>query len=301
MADRLAGLAVWEDGPARALLGALTARPWLIAGPAIVALMLAAAWLRATPAEFRAAMVVGPVETLDRAADSRADASSDGGTGVSDFSRFLALLTSVEASRRLAREGWVLPAMFPEARDEATGRWHPPPGLGAWAERTVARLLGREAWRPPGPEALAERLHLRLEIGGVGASGLERIRLRHRDRDTALRLLALLHATADGMVREAAAARAEAQIAYVRERLAETDLVEHDRALQTLLLEQERRRMLIQADLPYAAALLEPPTAPPLPGWPNPFAVFCLAAACGVFTGLALAFAADGLGLAAAR
>ena len=53
--------------------------------------------------------------------------------------------------------------------------------------------------------------------------------------------------------------------------------------------------MLIQADLPYAADLVQPPSAPPLPGWPNPVLVLCLAASCGLFAGFVLAFAADGL------
>jgi hypothetical protein len=293
--DRTAGIFAAEEAPVRQLLGTLLSRRWLIAGPAIVAVMLALAWLRATPAEYRAFMVVGPTETLDRAAAAGTAGSSAGGDGVADFSRFLALLTSVEMARRLSGADWVLPALFPEAWDAAARRWHPPDGLAARATRAGARLLGRDGWRPPGPEALAERLAERLSVGPVGSSGLRRIGLRHADRETALRLLALLHATADGLVREAAAAGADARIGYLQDRLAEVAQVAHRSALEALLMEQERRRMLIQADLPYAATLLERPAAPPLADWPDPALVLALAAVCGLFTGLTLAFAAEGL------
>lgn len=303
MVDRTAGFFRAEEAPVRQLLGTLSSRRWLIAGPAIVAVIMALAWLRATPAEYRAFMVVGPTETLDRvaAADTAvAAASSAGGDGVADFSRFLALLTSVETARRLAETDWVLPALFPDAWDDAARRWHPPNGLAARATRAGARLLGREAWRPPGPEALADRLAERLAVGPVGGSGLRRIGLRHADRETALRLLALLHATADGLVREAAAAGADARIGYLQDRLAEAAQVDHRGALEALLMEQERRRMLIQGDLPYAATLLERPAAPPLADWPDPALVLALAAVCGLFTGLTLAFAAEGLSRPAA-
>ena len=299
MVDRSASVAGLDAPPVRQLVDTLMTRRWLIAGPAIVALMLAVAWLRATPAEYRAVMVVGPTETLDRAAGGDALPSSGGASEVTDFARFLALSTSVAASRRLAAEAWVLPALFPEAWDGSAQRWRPPDGIGPRIERAAAWLLGRDTWRRPGPEALAERLQQRLSVGPMGGSDMRRITLRHRDRATALRLLSLVHATADDLVREAAAARADAQIAYLRGRLVSADLVEHRRALETLLLEQERQRMLIQADLPYAAELLERPSAPTRAGWPNPFLVLVLAATCGVFTGLTLAFAADGLRTAA--
>ena len=294
MVDRSVSLTWIGDTPFRLLLGTVIGRRWLIAGPAVVAIVLATAWLRTTPAEYRATMVVGSTATLDRAAGGDRATGSSAGSPVNDFSRFLALTTSVAAARQLAEQDWVLPALFPESWDEATARWYPPGGLGPKAERLAARLLGRDGWSPPGPEALAERLGERLQIGPVGGSGLQRIGLRHRDRETALRLLSLVHATADQMVRQSSAARADGQITYLRQRLTAVDLVEHRRTLETLLLDQERQRMLIQADLPYAAALLERPFAPTQADWPNPVLVFALATFCGIFCGLMFAFAADG-------
>ena len=210
-------------------------------------------------------------------------------------------MTSVASARQLAEQDWVLPALFPEAWDSAARRWYPPDGLGPQAERSIAWLLGRKGWRPPGPEALAKRLSERLQVGPFGGSGLQRLELRHRDRETALRLLSLVHATADQMVRQAAAERADSQINYLRQRLATVDLVEHRRALETLLMDQERRRMLIQADRPYAAALLERPSAPTKADWPNPILAFALVICCGLFSGLMFAFAAQGLRSAPAR
>ena len=295
MVERNTSLAWAAEPPIRQLRDTLIERRWLIVGPAIVSVMLALAWLRTTPPEYRAFMVVGPTETLDRVTAGDGATGSSGGGAVTDFTRFLSLSTSVSAAHRLVEHDWVLPALFPESWNGGDGRWYPPRTLDAQAERWIDWLLGRAAWRPPGPEALAERLEERLGVGPIGGSGLRRIGLRHRDRTTALRLLSLLHATADEMVRETAAARADAQIAYLRERLAGADLIEHRRALETLLMDQERRRMLIQADIPYAAFLLERPSAPTQADWPNPILVVVLATGCGVFVGLFFSFAAEGL------
>lgn len=301
MVDRTVAFAGPEAPPVRQLLGTLAGRRWLVAGPAIVAVMLAVAWLQATPPEFRASMVVGPGERPGWSPTHDRPAPSDAGAGAGAFDRYLALLTSTETARRLAAEDWVLPAVFPEAWDVAAERWHPPPSLGSRLARAANRALGRAGWHPPGPEALADRLRGRLAVEPVGGSDMRRIGLRHPDRSVAARLLARLHAAADGLIREAAARRADAQIAYIAERLSRAERVEHRRALELLLTEQERRRMLIQADLPFAAVPVEPPSAPPLPGWPDPWLVLCLAAASGLFAGLTLAFAADGLRAAEER
>jgi len=118
--------------------------------------------------------------------------------------------------------------------------------------------------------------------------------LRHRDRDTAIALLVALHRAADAVLREQAANRADAYIAYLDRQLARTTLAEHRSGLATLLGRQERARMLIAVDLPYAAEPVEAATAPLRPGWPNPVLVLPLAVVAGAAVGLMAAHARHG-------
>ncbi len=278
-------------------------RRWLILAAGLLGLGLAGLWIRLTPPEYRAAMVVGPVATL---ADDAVGASLPGqlppapGRRPPDqevapnFTRYLELLGSVEVARRLAAREGIMVALFPEAWDGDTGTWRAPPGPVAWVERAAMALLGRPGWAPPAPEDLAERLLRRLSIESVGATAMRRLSLRHTDRATAITLVAAIHAEADGLLRQAAAARAEAHIAYLQAELGRVALAEHRQGLSVLLAQQERDRMLIRIGLPYAADPIEPPSAPLRPSWPNPVLLVPAAVGAGLFGGLLLAFARQG-------
>jgi len=290
VADR--ALEPWTEATAlRRLAETVLAARWLVFGGALAGLVAAWLWVRLTPPEFRATMVVAPTETLvDGAGASAGDAPASSEAGPA-FPRFLQLLTSVEVARRLSELDWALPALFPDRWDAARGTWRQPGGLGAWLGGVV---LGRPARWPPGPEDLAERLGDRLRIDAVGSTQMRRLVLRHRDRDTAIALLVALHRAADAVLREQAANRADAYIAYLDRQLARTTLAEHRSGLATLLGRQERARMLIAVDLPYAAEPVEAATAPLRPGWPNPVLVLPLAVVAGAAVGLMAAHARHG-------
>jgi hypothetical protein len=290
VADR--ALEPWTEVTAlRRLAETALAARWLVLGGALAALAAAWLWIRLTPPEYRATMVVAPTETLIDDGAAAAHGGPPEPTAGPAFPRFLQLLTSVEVARRLAGQEWVLAALFPDRWDATGGGWRPPAGFGRWLK---SALLGWSTRWPPGPEDLAERLADRLRIETVGGTDMRRLVLRHRDRDTAVALLDDLHRTADAVLREQAANRADAYIAYLDGQLARTTLAEHRSGIAVLLGRQERARMLIAVELPYAAELVEAAAAPMRPSWPDPVLMLPLAALAGAVLGLMAAHARQG-------
>lgn len=281
-----------------AVFAALRGRWWWVLAGALAGLLAAAAWVRLTPPEYEAVMVVGPganpLEGSDEGSGLARMATLQGAAlieaeHVSDFDRFLHLLTSVAVARRLLASeegGQLLSALFPADWDAARRSWRPAPGPAAWLSRQARALLGRPVWQPPGAEDLARELGRRLTVDRVRGTAMRRLGFLHRDRALAASVLAALQEGADAIVRESALRRVDARIAYLAEQRDGVGLLVHSEALEWLLRRQERQRMLLSVDLPYAATIVEPVTAGPTPVWPDPLLIIPLAAAAGLAGGV---------------
>ncbi|MCB9958149.1 MAG: hypothetical protein H6843_05980 [Rhodospirillaceae bacterium] len=273
----------------------------LVAGllVALLGIVATVAWLSLTPARYTAWMVVAPATALlteaegDRGGRDLNLATVLTGaeeTEVTDYQRFLQLLTSVEVAARIvdARPDLVR-RLFAGQWDAAAGSWHPPEGWSARLSACVRAWFGAPAWQPPEAEELAERLGRDLVVERVGTTAMRRVLLAHADRALALEVLAVLHTTADEILRGHAARRAAGQIAYLNQQLTEARLAEHRLALGRLLGQQERQAMLIAADGPYAADLVERPSALDRPTVPEPLLVLAAGIAVSLVAGIAVA------------
>ena len=275
--------------------------PALAAAAALLALLI----LHGLPPEHTAAMVVGPIARTGASAMGartpvamRADMPlsvlefGNGEETLSDFARFVELLTSPTVAARLMAEPGFLPHLFPERWDSAAGRWHPPGGLGGWLRRLVLALAGHDDWAEPDADLVSLHLKRMVVVQALGSTPMRRISVRDSDRAFAVRLLQRLSAAADARLREEAIRRAGAEIDYIRARLAVAQSADSRKALADLLNDQERVATLIGVDLPYAADPIEPPSASAHADWPNPLLVLPLAMAAGAGLGLFLIFAA---------
>lgn len=272
--------------------------PWLLSGAA-AGTLLALLLLRLVPPTYTAQMVVGPVgrsgpaamgaRSPAGAAPSRPLAESGSGDELlSDFARYLELLTTVPVAGRLAADPAVMAPLFQEAWDAGRQVWRPPPGLGARAGRLARRLAGQEDWAPPDAHDLARRLRRLLVLETIDGGPMRRIRLSHPDRGVALAVLVRLHAAADGLLREEAVRRIRAERDFLRRRLGEGTTAETHRLLSALLADQERLLLMLDLDLPFAADLVVPPTAPGLTDWPDPVRLLPLGTLAGLAAALVL-------------
>lgn len=205
---------------------------------------------------------------------------------VSDFARYLALLTSVPVAARLTADTQVMHGLFEDAWDKERGFWRPPPGPGAVLTRSLRWLAGYESWAPPDAVDLSRLLKKELAVEAVNEGPLRRLVYRHEKRDFALLLLTRLHAATEAHLREEASRRLKAEMSHVNGRLAGMANLDRSRQLSGMVAEQEETLMMLEVGLPYAADLLEPPAAPTLADWPNPVPLIPAGALAGLGLGL---------------
>ena len=286
------------------LLHLLPAGWRLVAILAVTGTVLAALALRLLPPEHTASMVVGPIARSGASAmGARAPVAmrsdmplsvlefGNGDEMLSDFARFIELLTSPTVAARLMAEPGILPHLFPERWDQDTGRWHTPGGLGGCLRGLALALAGRTDWSSPDADIVSRHLRRSIVVQSLGNTPMRRLGYRDSDRAFAVKLLQRLTAAADAQLREEAIRRANAQIDYIRARLAVAQSADSRKALVELLGDQERVATMIGVDLPYAADPIEPPSASSQPDWPNPLIVVPLASTAGAGLGLFLMFA----------
>ncbi|MBI1206298.1 MAG: hypothetical protein GC191_03295 [Azospirillum sp.] len=272
----------------------------------VVAGMAAIGGLRLCPPGFTATMVVGPTARSGVAAmGARVPSTARGtpasvvefGSGdevLSDFSRFLELLTSVSVATTLIAPDdplQPLPRLFPSRWNAATGRWQPPAGVAGLLRRIVLALVGRDDWLEPDAGAVARLLRRQIVVQTVGGGPMRRLSFRHDDRGFALALLGRIVAAADAHLRAEALRRAAAEIGHVKARLATVTLAEHRHALADLLAALEQVTIMIEVDLPFAADPIDPPNAQAVADWPSPGTVLPLALIAGAILGLFLVYA----------
>jgi uncharacterized protein involved in exopolysaccharide biosynthesis len=107
------------------------------------------------------------------------------------------------------------------------------------------------------------------------------LRLKYYDRGFAITLLYALHEAADNVLREEAARRSAAISEYIEKQMPTVNLQEHREILSEILASQERIRILVAVDLPYAADIVEPPTAGLQPDSPQPWPIIIFGAVVG--------------------
>lgn len=291
--------------PALTLRGLVleTLRGWrLIAGGGLLGLLISLVTLWLVTPRFTVEMVIGPTARSGPAAMGPRVPVGPGGASrtivehgigdeaLSDYARYAELLCSVPVAERLARQPGILRTLF-ETSVAPDGGWRPPGDPFSRAKRLLLRLAGRDSWLPPDAHQLARLLEEELIVTPVGDGPMRRLRFRHPDREFGRTLLAAIHAAAEGLIREEAERRTGAEIDYLRRRVQEETSAENRRAFGGLLAEQERIRQMIAVALPFAADVIEPPSAPGLPDWPDPLVLLAVGALAGGAIGMVIVYA----------
>lgn len=131
------------------------------------------------------------------------------------------------------------------------------------------RMFAWQARDEMSPALVSLYLRRNVRVEPIGLTGSRKISFSHPDPQFAVKILTHLHTIADETIRQKSATETQERIAWLQKELAQSINPDHRAALTALLLAQERRRMLVSMDQPFAAELVEPPAATPKPDWPS--------------------------------
>lgn len=221
----------------------------------------------------------GPVSKLGRLA-SIAGIDLSSAKPASNFERFQYLLTSPSLAEFQIREHNPLPEIFADRWDPIAKRWRPAGGLGASIRAAINPIFGLPIATDPDAHTLATYYGRMLDQQKVPDTGMVRLVLRGRDPEAAEATLKQLIDDANEMLRREAAANAQHQAAYLRGRLAETQVQDYRATLIDLLTEQEQTLLLSNGSIPFAAELIEVPNSSGTPT-KRPFLYGAIAGAIG--------------------
>ena len=217
---------------------------------------------------YRASMVVAPTSAGGEGLSGRISSilptfqslglSLGGSQEASNFDRLKLVMGSVTLARHLQDKFGLLQRIHEDIWREDSRSWAGPDGtLFEW-EQGVLSFLNLGTWQAPSVESLARSLRSGIEFELSQDSGFVEIGYAHPDRDFALWLLRTVYEEADDMLRRQDHVANSERKSYLGEKLAESTVVEMRQALATLLLQEEQTSMMLTADLPYAARVIEP-------------------------------------------
>ncbi len=236
-------------------------------------LVLAGLWMVASTPYYRANMIISPASPMNGAEVSSLLANDNlfalrylvqrvGVANSSDFLRFESIYNGPSVAAVLLKD--------------------PNIEKGLNMDRAFVFSRRQSEWRP---ELLAEYVTDNVALEPVGNTSLRRLVYHHPNRKFATYFLGRLHGISDALIRKTIREETEGRITYLKGSVQKTSNPEHRRALTSLLLEQERLRMLVSIDQPYAAAVVEPPSGRVKPSWPDPYFLFSVFAFAGAVAG----------------
>lgn len=127
------------------------------------------------------------------------------------------------------------------------------------------------------PEVLSLILQKNIRIEPIGTTASRKITYRHPDPEFAVKLLVLMRKVDDQIIRTSVKSETETKIEWLKSEFGKTLNPDHRTALVQLLMSEERRRMLLSLDTPYAVNVVEEASASPRPVIPNhPFIVLVM-------------------------
>lgn len=247
-------------------------------GCALVAVLLAFVFISVSKPFFRARMIIAPANHINVAAHggvvSSAVEGSIGngrtavaGQNIDAFTVFGAVYNGKRLASLLAQDNKLLEA------------------LGDDCLFVFSRCKANKD-----AQSLSEYLRKHVHIEPVsGTSSLRYLSYMHPDKKFAAELLKKVHGNADEMIRERVLEETNQRIEYLENALVKTNNPEHRRSLTDLLMEQERGKMALSIEQPYAATIIEPAYVSRRAYWPDPCIIYPVFILVGLFLGYIVA------------
>lgn len=246
-----------------------------VLGGLVLGLVCALGFVLSAVPHSRAQMVLAPASPLEAMAGNMRDedkSTQSAALAGMNFDRFQSVAKGAAVASLLLRS----------AEIEA----------GLKADHAFRFLSGERNWNP---SKLAEYISKRVRFVPVGETQLRVMRYEHPNPEFASAFLQRLHSITDGVIRHAVRQEVGERISYLQSELGKVYNPDHRRALTDLLMEQERLKMLVSIDQPYAALSVEQAYSSSRPVWPDKALMFSAFGLIGAFLGfIAFSFSAVG-------
>ncbi|MBB4212472.1 LPS O-antigen subunit length determinant protein (WzzB/FepE family) [Rhodothalassium salexigens DSM 2132] len=207
--------------------------------------------------------------------------------------RYLAAITSIGVAEELMAIPEVAHTAFVSQWGAEDQKWHPPGGAIASLKSFLYRFYGLPDWQPPDARDLSGYINRKVSITSFTAPGAAKaigyvLSYSSKDPEFAQNFLTHLHREANRVVLQQERSRALERAAYLQDRLKQARTKDVVETLSELLIENERKLMMMVVDDSFAAMPLEPVRVSKLPTSPKPLLVLVLAIVLGFMAGAAI-------------
>jgi uncharacterized protein involved in exopolysaccharide biosynthesis len=263
---------------------AATAKQHKFVIPVSIAAFVCAAllWLNCVTPCYTAEMIIGPVlQTTAVTNDQKIMREMESDEVLSDYARAVQLLVSPEIAEQILKDKQL------NVRSHLIQN----NGWGQALKSFIWRIAGQNYKQAQDASTLSTILGRHVHIDAIGRSAMRRVTFRHADREFAISLLNAIYHASDMHLKIQAGQRAMVQSAYLRAALDHVTHTDQRKALIKLLMVQERMRVLVAVDLPYAAEQIQQADAPRSADWPAVGLVLFFALFLGGFVGCSILYA----------
>ncbi len=132
---------------------------------------------------------------------------------------------------------------------------------------------------------LSDYMARRVTLEPVSGTPMRKLSYLHPNKEFATYMIARVHNVTDEIIRRRILLETNGRIDYLNAAMGTTTNPDHRRNLTALLMEQERLKMLVSLDQPFAAAVVERPHISSRPAWPDPYVIYPVALLIGFLLG----------------
>jgi uncharacterized protein involved in exopolysaccharide biosynthesis len=259
---------------------------YFIALAGTVGLLLGAIMMHRFNPKYVATMSVLPEAGLDSSPNQSSAAIGflgQLGLGVSNrdtttFERLRLIMGSPALADKLQEQYRLLQKVFAPAWDQERGQWRTPEGKRFVIGQEVRRFFNLPLWSEPTTESLASYIRSQIRVKREKESPFFQFRFEHPDRELAKALLQIVFTSADEFVRTQDKISLVERREYLQTKLQQAAIAELRLGLVNALLAEERKWMLLNSTLPYAARVVDPMHVSAQPTAPDPLIYLALPA-----------------------
>ncbi len=182
-----------------------------------------------------------------------------GSNAPTTFDRMKVVMRSLQLAEVLQKKYGMMQIMFAGSWDADRQQWKRPTGDDFERQQRISAFFGQPLWQEPSLESLARAVGGSVVFRKDKDTPFWEVSVSGGDRAAALRLLTIAYSEADELLRGQDRVESQQRRRYLESQLVGLTNVDVRQALVGLMSSEQRRAMMLESSLPYAARILEPP------------------------------------------